>query len=440
MITVCLLTRVACAQGIVPPGELPAIQRLFQPRPGNDSLPCEVTPLQPTLNFAFRYQAGYSFQVAQSLYQGSTRGWSVLTAITPEGGNPTYLLARNRLIDAVRVASSFDVRGFYFLGPGRYSIESTLRDDRNRVCRKHWQIDVGTARADRNVPLALAPRTVRPFAGVVSPNPQLHDDDASGRLTILLNAAALSALRTNIRLNDRAVLLGILTSLVEHLSAASTRVVVFSLEQQQEVFRSDRFHPAEQRKAADAIAALQPSMVDIHVLKRPLGHVDFLAGLLAKEREAPDPSDTIVFVGPISRYGGKVPENVLTAPQDAHYFYVRYENIRRPASNIPGVLSADAAGVGGPSAAATPEEGTAQTAAAPHLPGPSGGGGGGATGGGGGGGRRGGRSGEEATVTGAPEGHSDIISSAVSRLKGKTLTIHTPADLAKAIRKIEEKR
>jgi hypothetical protein len=34
------------------------------------------------------------------------------------------------------------------------------------------------------------------------------------------------------------------------------------------------------------------------------------------------------------------------------------------------------------------------------------------------------------------EGQTDIISAAVSRLKGKTLVIHSPAELARAIRKI----
>jgi hypothetical protein len=38
------------------------------------------------------------------------------------------------------------------------------------------------------------------------------------------------------------------------------------------------------------------------------------------------------------------------------------------------------------------------------------------------------------------EGQSDIISEAVARLQGRTLPIHTPAELAKAIRKIEGQR
>jgi hypothetical protein len=38
------------------------------------------------------------------------------------------------------------------------------------------------------------------------------------------------------------------------------------------------------------------------------------------------------------------------------------------------------------------------------------------------------------------EGQTDVIAAAVGRMKGKTLSIHTPVDLAKAIRKIEGKR
>jgi hypothetical protein len=38
------------------------------------------------------------------------------------------------------------------------------------------------------------------------------------------------------------------------------------------------------------------------------------------------------------------------------------------------------------------------------------------------------------------DGQADIISAAVARLKGKTLTVHSPAELARAIRKIEGRR
>ena len=134
-IALLLLTAPASAQFALDPGQLARVRRNFEPRPGDAPLRCDVTPLAPALNFAFRFQAGYTFHVPESQYPGATRGWSVLTAITPEdtAGEATYFLARTPLSSASRVDANFDIGGLYFLGVGRYSVESTLRDDRNRV-------------------------------------------------------------------------------------------------------------------------------------------------------------------------------------------------------------------------------------------------------------------------------------------------------------------
>jgi len=414
-IVLLLLTPAALAQVLVTAGELPRIERIFQSRDGVDALPCEVVPLTPSLNFAFRYQAGYSFRVPQSQYRDSTRGWSVLTSISPEGGAAVHLLARTRLSEATRVGASFSIRGLYFLGEGRYSVESTIRDDRNRVCRKQWQVVVEPSRLDRAVPPALRPNTVRPFSPFIAPEVPSQGDGAPKRLSVLLNAAAFSTGRTTMRPHDRAVLLGALTSLLEHLPAASMRLVVFSLEQQREIFRADNFAPPDTEKVAAAVRSFEQATVDVHVLEKPLGHVDFLAGLIGRERDAPDPADTVVFLGPTSRYGNKIPENALPAPVGgtAHFFYVRYESPRHA-----------------PSTPEIPDDAAAQSASAPRLP----------SSGTGVGGRGRARPSDPPVPSQVPVAQPDIIMAAVARLKGKTLTIHTPADLAKAIRKIAEAR
>jgi hypothetical protein len=408
----------------------------MESHPGDEPLRCEVTPVLPALNFSFRVQAGYTFHVPQTQYPGSTSGWAALTAITPDGGEATYLLARTRLADASRTGLNFDVRGLYFLGAGHYSVESILRDDRNRVCRKEWQISVEPARA---VPAALPPGAVRQFSPVISPDTQHPDSAPPMRLSVLLNAAALSPFRTVIRSFDRSVLLGALTALLEHLPAASVRLVVFSLEQQKEVYRAENFSHPDIGKVAGAIRSFEQATVDVHVLEKPLGYVDFLAGLIARERDAPDPPDTIVFLGPTSRYGDKIPEGALPAPgeKNPRFFYLRYESPRRGVSapapvqaSAPPASGADPAlnGVYAP----TLPPGITPTAPSPvprpppadNL----------STG------NRGRGSTTAATVSQTVEGQSDVITAAIGRLKGKTLNIHTPADLAKAIRKIEGKR
>ena len=452
-----LVTPLASAQVLVAPAQLARVRRNFEARPGDTSLRCEVTPLAPALNFAFRFQAGYSFHVPQSQYSGPTRGWSVLTAVTPEDGAgvATYLLARDQFLDASRVGGDFDIRGLYFLGVGRYAVESILRDDRNRICRKQWRIVVQTARADRAVPLALPPDTVRQFSALDWPDIHHPDDASPMRLTVLLNAAAFSPRRSVLRPSDRMVLTGAVNSLLEHLPATSVRVVAFSLEQQREVFRRDDFAPPDVSKLADAIVALPLATVDVRVLQKPLGHVDFLAGLIARELAAPHPADTVVFWGPTSRYGSAIPKGALPTPAGAQtrFYYLRYEGPRRPPAPSPIEIQVDNPTSSGTPGGTAPGDGSASssgtTQPAPPRPPPSqgsggtGGSGGASMGGGGGGGAGGRGRGERGGLPPFPspgEGQPDIITAAVARLKGKTLVIHTPAELAKAIRKIEDKR
>jgi hypothetical protein len=402
-IVLLLLTPMAPAQVLLSAGELAGLRQNFEPRAREQPLRCEVIPVPPGINFSFRFEAGYVFHVPQSQYSGGLGGWSVFTTITPEHGDPTYLLARQELSDAPRADSNFEIRGVYFLGVGRYSVESIVRDDRNRVCRKQWHMVVAPSHANRRVPLMLTPGAVRQFSPFVPPDTQHQDDTGPMRLSILLNAAAFSTRRTIIRPYDRAILLGALTALIEHLPAASLRLVVFSLEQQREVLRVENFRPSDIDKVADAIRTLDQATVDVHVLQKPLGHVDFLAGLIRREYDAPDPADNTIFLGPISRYGTKIPEGVMPpAEGNPRFFYIRYETPRRiTMGNLPPPGGRSRSGGRG---AAN------RTAPPPTQPSQS--------------------------LNGLP----DVITAAMRLLKGKTLTVQTPADLAKAIRKIEGRR
>ena len=394
-----LLTSLASGQVLVPAGELARVRRDFEQRPGEPSLRCDLPPQPPIINFAFRVEAGYTFHVPQS-QSVSTRGWAVLTGITPELGDPTYLLARTPLADALTAGSNFDIRGAYFLGVGRYSVDSILRDDRNRVCRRQWQIDVAPARIDRNIPLALPPHAVRQALPVSNPATGNPDRAAPMRRAILLNAAAFSTHRTVIRETDRERIAGALTALLEHLPTTSLRVVVFSLEQQTEVLRADPFSPHDIDKVAGAIDALPQGTVDINLLKNPFGHVDFLAGLIRRELNESHPADTVIFLGPTSRYPNTAPKGSLPDAGESHprFFYVRYEAPLRP---YIGEMPAGRRSAHGSSPA---EPATPITRNDPFR------------------------------------GLPDIITKAVAQLDGKSLIIHSPAELAGAIRKIEMKR
>ncbi len=85
VIVLSLLTPVVRAQVPIGIDEVTRVRSEFEPRAGEQPLLCDVTPVPPSPNFAFRFRAGYTWHVSESQYLGSTGGWSVFTSIHPEG-------------------------------------------------------------------------------------------------------------------------------------------------------------------------------------------------------------------------------------------------------------------------------------------------------------------------------------------------------------------
>jgi hypothetical protein len=63
------------AQTLVEPAKVaPALAAVFTANPVEQPLRCEVTPVQPALDFRFRFQAGYSVNVPMEQYLGPKHG------------------------------------------------------------------------------------------------------------------------------------------------------------------------------------------------------------------------------------------------------------------------------------------------------------------------------------------------------------------------------
>jgi hypothetical protein len=217
--------------------------------------------------------------------------------------------------------------------------------------------------------------------------------------------------------------------------------VVFSLEAQKEVFRSDNFSVDALGQVARAIDSLELSTVNVHVLQNPSGPVDLLAGLINQELRAPAPAGAIIVLGPLSRFTGRIPEGSLEKPAASRFFYVQCRSVPRRiipvdsgADDMPMGRGRPAAPGAGSQSGSAGSAGSNPSSSAPPPPpqhtndssdagaAPSSGG-------------RGGRRVPPPPDAPAPTGQhdTDVINAAVARLKGRTLVVHTPADLAKAI-------
>ena len=339
-----LLASACAAQSIVDPARFASVLENLEPRAGEKPLRCEVTPIKPSLNFGFRFQAGYVVRVPMSQFSGPGHGWAMLTRITPRGGGqqPVYLAGRVRLPSIPTTKVDVEVGGGYLLGEGRYDVKWAMFDDADRVCRGSWHVDAKLGRRERQVNLSMPPDTVADFTLRGRTDSRRGADDAAPiRLTVLLNAAPLFPLRTRLRASDRVVLLGLLSSLLERVPARSVRLVVFNLDQQKTLLRQDAFAPNALGRVAQALNGTELGLVDYHVLQNRRGHVDFLAGLINQELRAETPSDVVVFLGPETRFVDKLPPTALAEPAGAppQFFDLQFKPYFRAGSSLPDSIS-----------------------------------------------------------------------------------------------------
>ena len=321
-------------------------------QPGERVLRCDVSQMRPTLNYSFRFQAGYNVTVPMNQYLGKGHFWSIVTRITAraKGAKPVFLGARIPLPEVPKTSVELRVGGGYLLGEGTYDVRWLMRDDTGRVCRKSWQVDVHPNRGERSVQVAMPPATVWELglrgARVL---PQATDDAAPQRLTIFLHAAPVSTRRTRMRPNDMVTLMSTVSSLLERMPVKGVRLVLFNLEQQKELYRKEDFHLSDMPEISAAMNSIELGLVDYQVLKNKHGHVDLLAGLVNQELAEREKGDVVLFMGPMARFSDHVPAAVLEKPaaKSPQFYYFQIAPLFRGEVALPDSITSAVGRLGG---------------------------------------------------------------------------------------------
>jgi len=313
---------------MVSPASLNAAQKSFEPVPGESQLKCELSPLQPALNFSLRFQAGYLVRVPMNQYLGKGHHWIAAARITPdENGRPAYLFDRLAIPEVPKTRVELEFGGFYLVGEGRYRVDWKLVDDSGRVCRKQWTFEAKRNKNERRLNAAMPPGTISDYTlrgirrAAITP-----DDGPPFNLTILLHAAPLSPRRSRLGARDRVMLTGTLSALLERLPTRSVRIVAFSLDQQKELFRQENFGLQGLGRLSRAINETEMGTVDYTVLQNQRGHTELLARLLNEELNHQNASDVVLVLGPTSRFFDRLPEGLLEKPANPgpQFFFLRY--------------------------------------------------------------------------------------------------------------------
>jgi hypothetical protein len=374
-LAIALLLPACCGgQAVVRGPRLRNVAALFDAKPGETTLRCDVNPTRPLLNYSFRYQAGYRVLLPANQFEGPGHRLIALTRVTPrvEGAVPVYFIAGQSLPAIPKTKAELASGGSYLLGEGSYDVAWLIIDERNRVCRKSWHVEVHRSRSERNVQVAMPEHAVWDVSlrGMRQmPAPKNTDDAAAVRLTILLNAEPLFQRRMRLRGSDVGILISAVTSLLERLPTRNVRLVVFNLEQQKEIYRNTNFMLERMPDVAAAMNAIDLTTVDYKILQNRRGHVDLLADMVNHELEADPPSDLVLVIGPTSKFLDRMPANLLEQPSGPAPRFVNVQII--PLMLTPSTLP-------------------------------------------------------------------DLIHNAVARLGGKTVPVHSPGEFAKVIARLEK--
>jgi hypothetical protein len=259
-------------------------------------------------------------------------------------------------------------------------------------------MEAGLARAERKIKLTIPAGAVAEpsWRGFVDVDPSV-DGRVPARLTVLLDAAPRRVRRNsqaNLNPSDQLQLLGALSEVLEDIPAPAVRLVVFSLEQQSEVFRRENFHLRDLGQVADALNRLTLGRVDSRVLRDPGGRVRLLTDLINGELRETQRADLVVVLGPEERYDDRIPAEAFDKAEGEgpRFFYVQC----KPAPRIGLVQTFDlgkAPGLNDQTPFVVTDPGT--------------------------------------------EHSSDLIRSAIKRVQGEIFTIYTPGQFAKAVDRIQ---
>jgi hypothetical protein len=145
------------------------------------------------------------------------------------------------------------------------------------------------------------------------------------RLTVLLDAAPLDRGLSKPQDADISILTTNLEYVMEQLPARSVRLVVFNMELEAELFRSDAFIAAAIGQVARALNSKQFATVDYRALANRVGPAGFLAGLIKRELREPESAGAVIFLGPLARFNEEVPKSAIKDRRARpKFFYLQY--------------------------------------------------------------------------------------------------------------------
>ncbi len=290
----------ASAQDLLSPGSCLGIQALLSDAGGKQTLEGRAELRHPWLNYAFRFQAGYSIDIPLRQFAGKGNTVRVIARVRPsDGSRPPVCFFQSGELPEIPEGDKPDlsITGGFFLGEGNYRVDLAVFDQAGRLYQAGFNLEAALKGRERKVRLELAPGEVQPINSL---RWKRHSEPAGRgqRLTILFHATSLYGEGKLPTLYDPVLLLSSLSTVLSEGAFDEVRLIAFNLDQEQELFRQDRFDADGFSKLAEKVLSLKLSSVPVTALAPGQPRHALIDSLVRAELSSPKPPDAILFLGP----------------------------------------------------------------------------------------------------------------------------------------------
>jgi len=296
-------------------------------------LPCNVTPIKPSLGFDLKFHSGYDVTVPLKELAGSENLLTMVFKVTPAGhpDEPVYL-SQHINVPAIEenAGGPAYLQGTFDVGEGKYHIDWLMRDRAERVCSSNWDVEASLPSKDRQMALDIAPNLILPFDTQPfkqEPPVERTQNDGPLNVKVVVNFAPQDAASATMQPLDLNALISILRNIARDPHIAKFSVVAFNMQEQRVIYRQDAASQIDFPALGKALSSVNLGTIDLKHLTQKHGDAEFLAGLMTQElRDAKDRPDAIIFAGPKVTVQDSLPVETLKLLSDVKepVFYMNY--------------------------------------------------------------------------------------------------------------------
>ena len=299
---------------------------------GNDKagLSCRVAVVKPQMRLDLGFHTGYVVTVPLKQLAGDGNRLHALIKVTPDdkSAGPVYF-ATEVPVPPIDSGASGDVElpGDFIVGPGKYRVDWTIRDESGRTCSKDWDIK---AKLRKDFPVHLLAAPANSVSEATNDNfaalPELSRDGGPLHVRVLVNFAPGDPKSSALTSRDVRALTAILRAIAREPRFGRFSLVAFSSTQERVFHTQDAAAEIDFPALGNAVKELQIGTVSYTQLRDPNSATRFLAALLRNNLTGQPPVDAVVIVSPQVMLDDKPSKELFASvtPESPPVFYLNY--------------------------------------------------------------------------------------------------------------------